>query len=363
MILVILNMPKIKIGRFVMEFKSVTIKDVAKRAGVSVSTVSRALNNYSDISEDTRESIKKIAEDMGYKPNIVAKSLSSSRSFRLGMLVEDYEAGGKLNPLVFEVLMEFKNAASRQGYEIVLLSTTSDMQRSQKLSRLFAEKQLDGAFIMGLKMTDEYYKELSTIKYPCILQDIYIQNPMVGCIGVDNIKGAFMAVEHLIKLGHKRIGFINGHKNAFVSYERLDGYYLALNRHGIPIDNSIIADGGFDDKIAEAAAEKLVKKHGDLTAIFCASDLMAIGAVNALNNLGYTVPDDISIVGFDDIYITRFFTPKLTTIRQDRGKIGETAANILVSMVDRQIIGRVLVEPELIVRDSTKVLQHLHTEV
>ncbi len=337
-----------------MEIKTVTIKDVAKEAGVSVSTVSRALNNYSDISEDTKENIKKLADNMGYKANVVAKSLSSNKNFRLGMLVEDYESAGKLNPLVFEMLMEFKNTASRQGYEIVLLSTTSDMQKSQNLTRLFSEKQLDGAFIMGLKITDEYYKELSTIKYPCILQDIHIQNPMVGCIGVDNIKGAFMAVDHLIKLGHKRIGFINGHKNAFVSYERLDGYYLALNRNGIPIDNSLVANGDFDDKIAEVAAEELIKNNSDMTAIFCASDLMAIGAVNSLNNLGYTVPDDISIVGFDDIYITQLFTPKLTTIRQDRGKIGEAAANILVNMVAGQTIGRVLVEPELIIRDSTR---------
>lgn len=337
-----------------MEVKTITIKDVAKKAGVSVSTVSRALNNYSDISEDTRKNIKKIADNMGYKANVVAKSLSSSRSFRLGMLVEDYESAGKLNPLVFEVLMEFKNAASRQGYEIVLLSTTSDMQKSQNLTRLFSEKQLDGAFIMGLKITDEYYKELSTIKYPCVLQDIYIQNPIVGCIGVDNIKGAFMAVDHLIKLGHKRIGFINGHKNAFVSYERLDGYYLALNRNGISVDNDLVANGDFDDKMAEVAAEELIKKHSDMTAIFCASDLMAIGAVNSMNNLGYTVPDDISIVGFDDIYITQLFTPKLTTIRQDRGKIGEAAANILINMVAGQTIGRVLVEPELIIRDSTR---------
>lgn len=340
-----------------MDNKAVTIKDVAKKAGVSVSTVSRALNNYSDISVDTRENIKKIAEDMGYKANIVAKSLSSSRSFRLGILVEDYETAGKLNPLVFEILMGFKNAASRQGYEIVILSTTSDMQKSQNLTRLFSEKQLDGAFIMGLKMTDKYYKELSTIKYPCILQDIYIQNPMVGCIGVDNIKGAFMAVEHLIKFGHKRIGFINGHSDAYVSYERLDGYYLALNRNGITIDNSLIADGGFDDKMAEIAAEELVKRHRDMTAIFCASDLMAIGAVNSLNSLGYTVPDDISVVGFDDIYITQFLNPKLTTIRQDRGKIGEAAANILINLISGQAIGRVLVEPELIIRDSTSLFK------
>lgn len=337
-----------------MDEKPVNIRDVARRAGVSVSTVSRAFNNYSDISEITRNSILKIADELGYKPNIIAKSLSSNRHFRLGMLVEDYDTIGLLNPLLFEIIMEFKNTATKQGYEIVLLSTTSDLQKSQDLAKLFNEKQIDGAFIMGLKMTDEYYKSLSTTKNPCVLHDINIQNPMLSCIGVDNVKGAFMAVDHLIKLGHRRIGFINGRRDAFVSYERLDGYYLALNRNGIPIDNELIAYGDFDDKAAEAAVEELINKHNDISAIFCASDLMAVGAINMLNNLGYSIPDDISIVGFDDIYLAQFMTPKLTTIHQNRGKIGESAANVLINMVSGQNIGRVLIEPELIIRESTK---------
>lgn len=339
-----------------MENKSVTIKDVAKKAGVSMSTISRAFNNYNDISKVTREHIFKIADEIGYKPNIIAKSIDSDQNFRLGMFIEDYEPSGLLNPIVFEILMSFKNTIIKQGYELILLSINSDMQKSQNLTEFFKEKELDGAFILGLKMNDEYYKELSNINYPCVLFDISIQNPMLCCIGVDNTKGAFMAVEHLIKLGHRRIAFINGHKEAFVSYERLDGYYLALNRYGIPIDNNLIVNGDFTDTGAEKAIEKLMNEQKDITAVFCASDLMAAGAISMLNSIGYAVPDDISIVGFDDIYIARFLTPKLTTIRQNRDRIGEIAANVLINLVNGQSTGRILVEPELIVRDSTKTL-------
>lgn len=337
-----------------MENKTVTIKDVAKKAGVSVSTVSRAFNNYSDINPETREQILKIAEELGYKPNIIARSLSSNRNFRLGMLVEDYDLSGMLNPLVFEILMNFKNTASKLGYETVLLSTTSDVQKNEKLSKLFTDKQLDGMFIMGLKMTDEYYRELSQIDKPCVLYDININNPYVGCVGVDNTKGAFLAVEYLIKLGHKKIGFINGHKDAYVSYERLDGYFLAHNRYGLTVDNSLIEYADFTDKGAEEAVERLINRHKDVTAIFCASDIMAIGVVNRLNDLGYSIPDDISIIGFDGIYLSQCISPKLTTVKQDTAKIGEAAANLLFNIIQGQRIGRVVIEPELLERESTK---------
>ena len=340
-----------------MENKAITIRDVAKKAGVSVSTVSRAFNNYGDISESTRDSILKIANELGYKPNIVAKSLSSNKHYRLGMLVENYETSGMLNPLVFEILLSFRDAASKQDYEIVLLPTTSENQKQESLEKLFGEKKIDGAFIMGLKTTDEYYKELETIKYPCVLYDVSVNNPAVSSVGVNNIKGSFLAVEHLIKLGHKKIAFINGHKEAEVSYERLDGYCLALNRYGIPIDNTLIEYTDFSDEGAEQAIERLLKEHKEFTAVFCASDLIAVGTINMLNNLGYLVPDDVSVVGFDDIYIAQYMNPKLTTIRQNRQKIGQSAANVLISMVSGQEIGSVMIDPELIVRDSTRIIQ------
>lgn len=337
-----------------MDNKTITIRDVAKKAGVSVSTVSRAFNNYGDISESTRETIMKIADELGYKPNIVAKSLSSAKHYRLGMLVENYDSSSLPNPLVFEILLSFRDAASKQNYEIILLPTTSENQKKESLEKIFNDKKIDGAFIMGLKITDEYFKELNTIKYPCVLNDASVNNHMVSSVGVDNVRGSFMAVEYLIKSGHKKIAFINGHKEAAVSYERLDGYYLALNRYQIPIDNTLIEYCDFTDYGAKMAMENLLKNHKDFTAVFCASDLMAAGTINALNNLGYLVPDDISVIGFDDIYIAQYLNPKLTTIRQNRQRIGQCAANILINLIDGLEIGRVLIDPELVIRDSTR---------
>ncbi|MBU3180185.1 LacI family DNA-binding transcriptional regulator [Clostridium psychrophilum] len=336
-----------------MENKVKTIKDVAKICKVSVSTVSRAFNNYSDISEKTRERILKMSEEIGYKPNIVAKSLSSIKNYRLAMLVEDYS---EVNPLTYEMLMPFQNMASNRGYETVLLSTTSNMQKSHELKKLLSDKQVDGAFIIGLKMNDDYYKQLSNINIPCVLYDININNEKTSCVGVDNVKGAFMAVEHLIKLRHKKIGFINGHKNAQVSFERLDGYYLALNRYDIPVDNKLIVNGNFSFVDAQIAVKELLGKNKDITAIFCASDLMAAGAISKLQELGYSLPDDLSIIGFDDENISQYISPKLTTIRQHRDKIGETAANVLINIISGQSLSRNVIEPELIIRESCKEL-------
>lgn len=337
-----------------MEHKPVTIRDVAKKAGVSISTVSRAFNNYSDINSETREKILKISEELGYVPNIVARSLVSSKNYRLGLLIEDYDLVGLAGQMTFEVVMSFKNEATRQGFETVLLTTTSDMQKSERLDKLFRDKHLDGAFIMGLKMTDEYYNELNEIELPCVLMDIDIKSQMISCIGIDNVKGAFLATEYLIKNGHKNIAFINGSREAFVSYERLDGYNSALNRYGIPFKDSLVEYGGFTDKGAERAVEKLFDESNDITAIFCASDIMAIGAINKLNELGLSIPEDVSVVGFDDIFAASFMSPKVTTIKQDRKKIGENAVNLLLNSINGQKTDRLLMEPELVIRESVK---------
>lgn len=337
-----------------MDHKPVTIRDVAQKAGVSISTVSRAFNNYSDINSETREKILRISEELGYVPNIAARSLVSNKSYRLGLLIEDYDLVGLVSQMTFEIVMSFKNEATRQGFETVLLTTTSDMQKTERLDKLFRDKHLDGAFIMGLKMTDEYYNELKEIKLPCVLMDIYMKSPMISCIGIDNIRGAFLATEYLIKNGHKRIAFINGSKESFVSYERLDGYHLALNRYGIPVQDSLVEYGQFTDKGAERAVEKLFDESNDITAIFCASDIMAVGAINKLNELGLSIPEDVSVVGFDDIFAASFMYPKVTTIKQDRKRIGESAVDLLINSINNRKMDRLSIEPELVIRESVK---------
>lgn len=337
-----------------MENKNVTIKEVAHKAGVSIGTVSKAFKNYADISESTREHILKVAGELGYQSNSSAKINNTNNNYRLAFLVEDYDSE---NYMIYEMLIAFKNLASSYGYETILLSTSSDMQKDQDLNRLFQEKQIDGAVILGLKMTDSYYKQLENTNYPCVLYDVMVNNNKVGCVGVDNIKGAAMAVEYLLELGHENIGFINGHKDAAVSYERLDGYYLALNRKHKDIDRSLVTNGDFSYEGGKNAVIELIKKHKDITALFCASDIMAFGAIEGLNFLGYSVPEDISVMGFDDINLCQYVSPKLTTIRQDREKIGMAAANLLINIISGSNFGRVVIEPEVIIRESTKSIK------
>lgn len=333
-----------------MQGKNITIRDVAKKAGVSISTVSRAFNKYEDISETTREHIIKVAADLGYHPNIVAKSLSANRNYRMAIIVEDYMPD---DYATYEIFMAFRSELSEQGYETIILSTTTDIQKVESLSKIPQEKQVDGVFILGLKMTDEYFKQLESFKYPCVLYDISIKNDLCSTVGVDNLKGAAKAVEHLIEQGHQKIAFINGHEDAQVSYERLDGYYLALARQELLIDKNLVISGGFSFNGGKEAAVRLIGEHEEVTAIFCASDLMACGAMEGIKEMGLCIPGDIAVVGFDDINICEYITPKLTTIRQERDKIGRTAALQLVEMINGKSPARSIIDPTLIVRESS----------
>lgn len=333
-----------------MDNKNVSIRDVATKAGVSISTVSRAFNKYEDISESTRKKIVKVACELGYRPNIVAKSLSGSKNYRIAILIEDYVQD---DYATYEIFMAFRSALAEQNYEAIILSTSTDIQKNQNLSQMLQAKQVDGLFILGLKMTDEYFKQLENFKFPCVLYDISIENDLCGCVGVDNVKGAFKAVEHLIDQGHKKIALINGHENAQVSFERLDGYYLALVKHGLLIDKELIANGDFAYEGGKRSAINLIKKNLGITAIFCASDLMACGAMNGINEIGLRVPEDIAIVGFDDINICDYVTPKLTTVRQARDKIGKLAAMQLIEIINGRTPGRSVIEPTLVIRESS----------
>lgn len=330
--------------------KNVSIRDVAAKSGVSISTVSRAFNKYEDISEATRKKIIKVAAELEYRPNVVAKSLSGNKNYRMAILIEDYIQD---DYATYEIFMAFRSALAEQNYETIILSTSTDIQKNENLSQILQAKHVDGLFILGLKMTDEYFKQLEKFKYPCVLYDISIENNLCGCVGVDNVKGASKAVEHLIDQGHKKIAFINGHENAQVSFERLDGYYLALIKHDLLIDKSLIAVGDFTYEGGKQAAINLINKNKEITAIFCASDLMACGAMNGISEMGLRIPEDIAIVGFDDINICDLVTPKLTTVRQERDKIGKLAAMQLIEIINGRTPGRSVIEPTLVIRESS----------
>jgi DNA-binding LacI/PurR family transcriptional regulator len=209
---------------------------------------------------------------------------------------------------------------------------------------------------MGLSFSDPYYTEVQSADFPYVLMDFPAKGPKGGCVGVENMKGAMMATEYLLRLGHRKIALINGQKDAYVSNERLNGYLIALNKFNINIDWNLIYESDFTETGGGKAIKELLKRDETITAVFAISDLMASGVIKYLHSIGKNVPDDISVIGFDDIVIASHITPALTTIRQDRYEIGILAATLLLNLIDGQNINSAYVEPELIIRASTKNL-------
>ncbi|MED5246136.1 MULTISPECIES: LacI family DNA-binding transcriptional regulator [Priestia] len=331
-----------------------TIKDIARVAGVSVTTVSRALNGYSDVNEKTRQKIAAVARELNYSPNTLARGLVMQKSKTIGLLVSGISRESVKDNFTFEVLCGVNERASTLGYDLILFNTNTMMQREKTYTQLCRERRVDGAIIQGIKKEDLYLKEVVESDIPCVLVDIPVHSNSVGYVTTDNALGAKKAVEHLAGLGHQHIGMINGHEDAFVSQERLNGYREALKECGLSFRSEWVVSGNFEEKKAEKAARELLNRHKEVTAIFCASDLMALGALKACKELGLDVPKDISIVGYDNIVLASYSSPNLTTVGQEVYQIGYEAADLLIEMLEgKETNMERYLDTKLIIREST----------
>ncbi|GMX64758.1 LacI family DNA-binding transcriptional regulator [Paenibacillus elgii] len=331
----------------------VTIKDIAKAAGVSVTTVSRALNGYDDVNALTRQKIKDIAQGLGYSPNMAARSLISKKTKTLGLLLSNVTRASSKDNIAFEILCGMNDRAGELDYDLVLFSTTPQKQKIKSYKTLCQERGVDGVIIMGIRLDDEYLKEVVSSQIPCVLIDIPLEGPNVGYVTSDNVGGANRAVSYLLEAGHRKIGVINGHSQADVSVQRLSGYKQALERFGIPFDESLVMDGSFSEAGAKEAVYRLLAQQPDITALFCISDLMALGALQAVRGLGLQVPGQISVVGFDNIDVTAYCSPALTTVNQNKYEMGYQAAQMLIDLLEgRKVSHRLMLDTELIVRES-----------
>lgn len=335
-----------------------TIKDIAKKAGVSVTTVSRALNGYDDVNEETRKKIKQVAAELSYSPNAVARSLVSRKTRTIGLIISDINRAGAKDAFSYEVLCGINDRAGELNYDLLLFSTNPSKQMEKSYAALCKERNVEGAILSGLRLDDPYLHEvIEQNSFPCVLIDIPRSDKNVAHIISDSRVGAAMAVRHLIDYGHRKIAMINGHDQAFVSKERLEGYRDGLKEYGLNADPRLVYDGKFSEDGGAEAMYQILIQHPDATAVFCASDLMALGAMRTLERTGRKVPDDISVIGFDDITIASYCSPKLTTIRQDKYELGYQAAQLLIDMLeDRTDNRRVLLGNQLIVRESTRRL-------
>jgi LacI family transcriptional regulator len=330
-----------------------TIKDIAKAANVSITTVSRALNDYYDVNEETKKKIKQIAQDLGYSPNIAARSLVVKKTRTLGLLLSSVTRSSSKDNIAFEALCGMNDRAGELNYDLVLFSTTPQKQTEKSYKALCQERGVDGIIIMGIRLDDAYFQEIVSSPIPSVIIDITIKGNNVGLVTSDNVAGAKRAVTFLIENGHRKIGMINGHSKAEVSIKRLEGYKKGLKEAGLPFDESLVLDGQFSELGGIEATIRLLSAHPDMTAIFFASDLMALGAIQGVRHLGKKAPDDISIIGFDNIDLSGYTSPALTTINQNKYEMGYQAAQMMIDMLEgRDITHQLVLATNLIVRDS-----------
>lgn len=330
-----------------------TIKDVAERAGVSVTTVSRALNGYSDVREDTRKKIKEIAETLNYRPSAVAQSLVMKRTKTIGLLTSEMMSDKTAHHFTFEVLRGLHDALAKNGYDLIFANTTTAKQRLLSYLDFCTQRRFDGVVVMGIRLDDPYVHEVTESKLPSVVIDIPLLSKHCGYVMTDNIHGAELAIQHLANKGHRTIGFVNGHSEAEVSLHRLRGYKAALEKLALPFTPSLVYEGDFSADSGADGLEALRAANPDMTAVFFASDLMAIGGLRWAQHQGIHVPTDVAIVGFDNIELAEFVTPALTTIHQRRYEMGVTAANSLISMLDGETPEGRILPPDIIIRETT----------
>lgn len=329
------------------------IKDVARKAGFSITTVSRAFNGYSDISEETRRKIIDVANELSYRPNAVARSLVKKESRTFGYIVSGLDKKVK-HTIIQDTLSGIYDFAGKSDYEILMFTVDSKKQLKKSYIQFAREHSLSGIIIQGLRTDDEYYQEVMRSKLPCVLIDIKSDNNRAGSVSIDNVSAAYDAVDLLIKKGHKNIAFVNGKMATSVSKLRAEGYKKRIKEENIEINDKYLITANFSETEAYERMLEFIPENPEVTAVFCASDLMAIGAMRAIEELGKRIPEDIAVVGFDDILISGYIKPSLTTVHQDFYIMGYESAEMLYKIVKKKILPYEKITPyEIIVRQST----------
>src|SRR5512132_3352708 len=327
-----------------------TIQQLAKKSGVSVATVSRALNGSPEVSDATRERIVALAEELDYTPSAAARTLVSRRSHVVGVVLETGPGHPDLkHPFFQEVLVGLKHGVGAQGYDLLLFASEqpgNGFGGTHTYLRRAEHHDFDG---------DAEIVKLAASGLPCVAVDADLDGPRTGYVMSENREGAALAVRHLHELGHERIATITGSLHTRPGSDRLDGYREEIERLGLEPRDEYVVEGDFYDESGYRGTRQLLQLDEPPTALFAASDLMAAGALRAANELVVTVPGGLAVVGFDDIGLASLIQPQLTTVRQDMQALGEAAAEGLGRMIEDPDAApvRQLVPTRLVVRGSS----------
>lgn len=328
----------------------VTIKDIAQEVGVSPSTVSRALSDSPLISAATKERVRAVAERLGYEPNELARALVKGASGAVGLIVPDIT-----NPFFADIARGVGEAARAAGYGVLLCNTSEKPDRELDYIRLLRRKRVDGLLITSATLDDPHLKILARAPIPYILVSRLSRNSDAPYVIGDDHAGARLAVEHLISLGHTRIGFIGGPVEVQSSRDRMGMFRKVMREHGIAARAEWIRHADFTQRAGKEVGQRMLSLAERPTAIFAANDVIALGVLEAADSLGISVPDELSLIGYDDISYAALPRIQLTTIAQPAFEMGKIATDWLISVIsgeDLPPIHRVL-KPHLIVRSTT----------
>jgi DNA-binding LacI/PurR family transcriptional regulator len=328
---------------------SVSICDVAKRANVSPSTVSRALQDHPRIGAETKKRVQALAKEMGYIPNTVAKSLVANQTWTIGI-----ELAAISDPFMGRVVEGVEQAAIEVGFNVFVSTSQHDHQRGIAGIEMLQQRRVDGIIVLASHLFYQYPQFFERSTVPIVFINEQKPGKTMHFVSIDDVHGAQLAVEHLLALGHRRIGYVGVTNRAKSNQYRLKGYQDALEAADVASDPALIFTSNTikdDAKVGEASLEPLLAAGA--TAVFCYNDTTAMGLLAACHKRGLFVPDNLSVIGFDDIDMAAYIYPPLTTIRQPRFELGQRAMQMMLNLLDGQKPDNQILPGELVVRQTT----------
>lgn len=330
---------------------NITLEDVAKQAGVSPATVSRVVNDYPHVRPAVRERVQEAIKALDYHPDLLARSLAGQRSGMLGLVIPLAIEGLFEDPFYPRLMQGISRACNDHDYILSLFLLDSQEEEVKLFPKISRNKPFDGLIMAAVRSEDQLVGRLLDNKVPLVLHGRH-EDPRVSFVDVDNVAGAFTAVTHLIRLGRSRIAMIAGPRESLAIQDRIEGYTQALRSRGHSVDEALIVSGDFTEVSGYEGMQRLLPRKPD--AVFVGSDTMALGALRALRQAGLTVPDDVAVVGFDDMPHAVTADPPLTTVRQPIRRAGGIAVETLLGMLENgpEPPRRIVLPTELIVRAS-----------
>jgi LacI family transcriptional regulator len=327
-----------------------TIKDIAQEAGVSYATVSRALNNKYGVKPDTRKRIMALARARGYTPNAIARGLVKKETYSIGLIIPDIS-----NPFFPQVASGVEDAAKERGYSVFLCNTNYESEREAHYLTLLVEKRVDGIILASGFQSGEASVSASAGAIPVVSLCARFDTLQNSFVVIDNERGGFLATRHLIEQGYESIGFIGTQSDGFSEGQRFKGYRLALEKFNLPYEKRYIFAGDLKRETGYKIIHRIIASGDYPRALFVENDLMALGVIQGIKEAGLKVPEDIAVVGFDDIAFASFPEIGLTTVRQPKYEMGKLAATLLLDTITEETATpkKYILEPELIVRTSS----------